>query len=202
MLRVRDLRTSRDTYAGKLKLPERAIGVNPNGRPACALTVGHSLLELHQDPMAQPVRNPVTGVPLTSMDDNRCWVGHFALPVVDAIALHREMAERGIPWTCEPSDQPAGLHLTRRRLLEFTDPDYLTVQFAERIDEEGVPILPADIDFRDQPWPGCDRFDHFMFNTPNMDAKRAFYIETLGLSAGPIDQTRIGLQCDLEVAFR
>jgi catechol 2,3-dioxygenase-like lactoylglutathione lyase family enzyme len=198
-LRVRDLTASRRVYADILGLPELAAGVDSHGRPTVALRVGSSLLELHQDAAARPALDLATGRPLTSMYDDTCWVSHFAFPMVDAFARHRELAGRGIVWTCEPTDQPAGHHLIRRRLLEFTDPDYVTLQFAERIDEEGSPIPPAHADFRGQPWPGCDRFDHLMLNTPVMHAKRSFYMDVLGLGASPVKETGLGEQCDLTV---
>ena len=199
VMRVRHFVACRETYCEKLGLPEIAMTVREDGRRACALVVGASVLELREDLDARPALDPETGQPLTSMYDDTAWVSHFAFPVTDAWARYHEFAERGVHWTCQPSDQPVGHHLIRRRLIEFNDPELLTVQLAERIDNQGQPLLLPDLDPDParQPWPGCDRIDHIMLNTADMATKRRFYVEALGLQGAPPQPTRLGSQSDL-----
>jgi catechol 2,3-dioxygenase-like lactoylglutathione lyase family enzyme len=194
---VRNFEACRETYGGKLGLREVSYGAGPKGHRVCAWAVGPSFLELHEDPEAKPARDPETGEAINSMFDNRCWVSHFAFPVVDAVTRYDEFAARGIDWTVPPSDQPVGLHLIRRRLLQFDDPELLTVQMAEPIDDAGEPLPPLYPDVGGEPWPGCNRFDHIMVNTPDMEAKRAFYVGTLGLKGSAPESTTLGEQSDL-----
>jgi catechol 2,3-dioxygenase-like lactoylglutathione lyase family enzyme len=198
-VRVRDLDRSLGMYRDVLGLREAGRGPGQAGRPRSYLVVGPSLLELQQDPGLQPATDRASGEPITSMYDDTAWVSHFAFPMVDAQARHAELGARGIAWPFEPVDQPAGHHLVRRRLLEWTDPDYLLVQFAEIIDQEGHAVPPSRPSVAGAPWPGCDRFDHMMLNAPDMAAKRAFYVETLGLPATEPRATRLGQQCDVTV---
>ena len=193
---VRNFEACRETYSGKLGFREVGCGVGPEGRQVCALAVGPSLLELHEDHGAEPARDADTGEAINSMFD-KCWVSHFAFPVVDAVTRYDEFAARGIEWTVPPSDQPVGLHLIRRRLLQFDDPELLTVQMAEPIDDAGATLPPMYADAGDEPWPGCNRFDHIMVNTSDMEVKRAFYIETLGLTGSAAEPTTLGEQSDL-----
>ena len=199
VMRVGNFEACRETYGSKLGLRQVACDEGADGHRVCALAVGASLLELHEDPGAGPALDPETGGPINSMYDNACWVSHFAFPVTDALTRYDEFAERGIEWTVPPSDQPVGLHLIRRRLLQFDDPELLTVQMAEPIDEEGQPFPPfyAGADLTDEPWLGCNRIDHIMVNTPDMQVKREFYVGTLGLKGSPPQPTTLGEQSDL-----
>ena len=198
-MRVRYFEPCRETYVSKLGLKEVACDTGSDGRQVCVLAIGATLLELHEDPGAGPALDAATGRPIGSMYDKRGLVSHLAFPVTDALARYRELAHTGIAWSHPPSDQPAGLHLIRRRLLQFDDPAWVTIQLAERIDDEGRPLPPAHAgaDAADQPWPGCDRIDHIMLNTLDMPAKRKFYLETLGLGGTPPQRTRLGEQSDL-----
>ena len=194
---VRNFEACRETYSGKLGFRVVGCGTGPEGQQVCALAVGTSFLELHEDPGAEPARDAETGEAINSMFDNRCWVSHFAFPVVDAVTRYDELAARGIPWTVPPSDQPVGLHLIRRRLLQFDDPELLTVQMAEPIDDAGEPLPPMYPDVGGEPWPGCNRFDHIMVNSSDMEAKRAFYAGMLGLEGSLPEPTTLGEQSDL-----
>jgi catechol 2,3-dioxygenase-like lactoylglutathione lyase family enzyme len=196
-LRVAAFDACREVYIGKLGLRELAYG-GPAGRRIFIAALGRSRLEWHEDASVTPACHPDTGQPLTSMYDNGGWVSHFAFPMRGARHVYERLAARGIAWTCKPVDQPLGHHIVRRRLIEFADPAYLTVQFAERIDNEGRSLEPTD-DPPDLPWPGCTRIDHVMLNAVDLRAKRSFYVDALGLPATPLQPTRLGQQCDVTV---
>lgn len=189
----------RDTYHRVVGLRELAYGRAWDGNQVSVLSVGPSVLILHENLHAGPAQDPETGQPITSNHDDGCWIRHFALPAVDSWTIYHNLAERGMEWSVPPSDMPIGLHPTRRRLMEFEDPELFTIQLAELIDHEGqsLPVPDAQLDAADQPWPGCDRIDHIAFNTPDMTAKRAFYTETLGLTGAPPQTTKLGEQSDL-----
>jgi catechol 2,3-dioxygenase-like lactoylglutathione lyase family enzyme len=198
-LRTPTFDACRALYADRLRLREIAHGRRPDGHRLSIFQVGPTSLELHEDPTAEPARDPATGKTVNSMFDHHAWVNHFAFAMRDAFAVYDQLAARGIPWGFKPADQPIGLHLVRRRLLEIASPAGLLLQFAEIIDDQGQPVASAAPSAADEPWIGGDRIDHINIRALDMPAKRRFYTEVLGLSATPIRPTRIGEQCDLDI---
>ncbi len=200
VMNVRNFDACRETYHGKLGLQEIAYGRAWDGNQVCVLSVGASALVINEDPKASPALDPDSGQPIPSNHDNTCWIMHFAFPVIDSWSTYHELARRGLEWSVAPSDQPAGLHHIRRRLMEFEDPELFTIQLAERIDSAGrpMPVANTAVDLAHQPWPGCDRIDHIAFSTPDMEAKRHFYADILGLAGTPPQPTTLGEQSDLQ----
>ncbi len=198
-LNVPNFDACRTLYRDRLRLPEIAHGRQPSGMRLSIFQVGPTALELHEDPTATPALDPATGAPVNSMFDHRAWVNHFAFAMRDAHAVYDQLMARGIPWPFKPADQPVGLHLVRRRLLEIEDPARLLLQFAEIIDDQGQPLPGDGVQVADEPWLGGNRIDHVNIRAADMTAKRHFYADILGLPATPTHPTHLGQQCDLRV---
>ncbi len=196
LMRVNHFAACREVYVGKLGLKEVACGVDADGSQICVLAVGASALELHEDRTIRPALDAATGKPLNSMMTRTVWISHIAFHVRDAHAVYHRLRESGIPWKAPPENQPLGLHLIRRRLLEFDDPDLFTIQLSEPIDEEG---RSAEPEAAGGPWPLCDKLDHIALRATDIAAKREFYKERLGLREFLHKSTRLGEECTFMV---
>lgn len=185
----------------KIYLRLLASGTSPEGLPLKILSVGHHFIELYEDATAGPYIDPATGNPKTSMMNEVSWVNHFSFHTRDANISYHKLVAKGFPFLSPPSDQPSGHHGTRRRLLEFTDPDLLLVQMAQLIDDNGGSGEPSDIDFSVLGWPEdpCDKIDHIALRSTNLDLKREFYCEKLGLLETMCRTTRLGQESTVVV---
>ncbi len=193
LMGVSDVEACSELYQ-KMYLRLVASGTSPEGLPLIILSVGHHLMELYEDATAGPYIDPVTGDPKTSMMNEVSWVNHFSFHTRDANIFYEKLVSKGFPFLQPPSDQPLGHHGTRRRLLEFTDPDLLLVQIAQLLDDNGASAEPGDIDFSDLGWPeaSCDKIDHIALRTNNLDLKREFYCQKLELPETICRTTRLG----------
>ncbi len=193
LMGVSDVEACSELYR-RLDLRLVASGTSPGGVPLVVMSVGHHGIELYEDKMAGPYIDLSTDEPKTSMMNNVSWVNHFSLHTRDANISYEKLLSKGFPFLSPPSDQPSGHHGTRRRLLEFTDPDLLLVQMAQLIDEIGDSAEPTGLDLATLGWPDdpCDRIDHIALRSTNLQSKREFYCEKLGLPETVCRKTRLG----------
>ena len=178
----------------QLRLRVVASGNSPSGVPLIIMAVGNNSLELYEDIAAGPYIDPATGDAKTSMMNEVSWVNHFSFHTREANTTYEKLVPEGFPFLSPPSDQPSGHHGTRRRLLEFTDPDLLLVQLAQLIDNDGRSAEPPNIDFSSLGWPKlpCDKIDHIALRSTNLNSKREFYCQKLGLPETIYRTTRLG----------
>ncbi len=193
LMGVSDVEACSELYR-KLDLQLVASGISPGGIPLKIMSVGCHGIELYEDPTAGPYIDPVTGEPRTSMMSEVSWVNHFSFHTRDANISYKKLMSKGFPFLRGPSDQPSGHHGTRRRLLEFTDPDLLLVQMAQLIDDHGGSAEPNDIDLASLGWPEnpCDKIDHIALRSTNLQSKRDFYCQKLELPETVCRTTRLG----------
>ena len=184
---VRDLDACRDLFVDQLRLTELGHGPGSDGGRVSIISVGPSLLELHEDPGA------VTQFTADGQDKDMLDVPgsiqHISFYTQDNWRVFTELKEefernRNVPLGDGPSDQPLNHSYVQRSLVSFQTPDGYGIQVSECIDPREH--LTKRLAYKKSVADRCEPhhfqgLDHLHIISANVEVDRMFFGGILGL---------------------